>query len=129
MDSNVISKRLEVKPGCVRSVHVRNNRGSWVAKIADKYHCITGDVEDGQFKVDPHYRSLIETYEPLRESRKKNDNKIMIRDHKKKRGSCVYKGEIRRIEFTRKDCLKGRINWKGSLITVQYICGEWISVL
>lgn len=123
-----ISKRFEVKPNCIRSVHVTGDRGRWVAKINGNYHCISGNVVEDRFVPDSKFRELMEIYEPKRVSRKKSDKKIMSYIQKDETGSCVYKGEIRRITFNRNDYLKGTIYWKGSRIKVEYNRGEWVKV-
>lgn len=126
---NHISRRLEIKPGCTRSVHEKNGKGRWVVKSNGKYICVTGKVEGKKFIPDTKYKKLVQEYKPMRENVK--DDNVMIKrtPTKKKSGDCVYQGEIRRISFTRKDCLRGRINWNGDRIMVEYDEGEWKRVV
>ena len=69
-----ISKRLEVKPGCVRSVQVNPNTGRGVWNCKGK--AITGEAFEDQFLVDAKFRNFLKDYEPKRISTKANNSVI-----------------------------------------------------
>lgn len=115
----IVSKKLVIKPGCIRSVHVRvDSKCKWVVKFNEKYIAVTGRTDGTFFIPDEKYRYIIENYTPKRTNRKKNNVEVKINRVKIGSGNCFYEGQPRRISYNNRSKTRGRISWNGKFITV-----------
>lgn len=67
----IISKHVQIKPGVIRNVHVRENgKACWVVTYDGVLRAVSGKVVDGVFMPNPQWTHVIDAYIPRRISRK-----------------------------------------------------------
>lgn len=117
-----ISKRLEVKPGCVRSVQINPNTGRGVWNCKGK--AITGEAFEDQFLVDVKFRNFLKDYNPQRISTKANNS--VIKQSKLPTETIEIAGEIRVIRYTNLAKTRGIVNLFGKkYVLVKEENDEW----
>jgi hypothetical protein len=117
----VISKKIYIKPGCIRSVQIfPNGVAHWVVKHNNTLINVTGIVEDMQFIANSKFKHVIDEYTPKRINRKKNN--VVINGFKQIAGDCIFMGEKRRVMYN-STRVEGTISWKGETIKVKVVNG------
>lgn len=113
----IISKKLYIKPGCIRSVHVHSNgKAYWICALENKQYRISGTVSGMNFIPNPERKYLVDAYVPKRINRKKNNT--VVNKGSPPRGSCIFNGEERKITFTGSHRSRGWISYKNERIKV-----------
>jgi hypothetical protein len=117
----VISRKLYIKPGCIRSVHINTNgSANWVVKHNGTLVNVSGFVQDMNFISNEKYKHIIDAYVPQRVNRKKNNVTVNIAE--KLSADCLYMGQKRRVQY-QGSREQGIIYWKGERIKVKVING------
>lgn len=115
----IISKKLYIKPGCIRSVHVyQSGRAQWICTLEGKQYSVSGIVSGMNFIPNPERKYLVDAYVPQRVNRKKNNVLINRNTPKRITGDCIFGGEQRQVTFTGSHRSKGWISYQNKRVKV-----------
>lgn len=119
----VISKKVSIKPGCIRSVHVfPSGAARWVVKHGSKLICVSGSIKNSTFVPKEKYKHIVDDYIPVRINRKKNNNQINLHTPTRITNDCIYLGEKRRVTHYSGKSI-GTISWMGKRMKVEVVNG------